>query len=177
MKYHIIKKIQIGGHRKSTKNLNVSKKEYSYVDGEDFDWINEWKWSLHNHGYARRQDKESKKWVLLHRQIALKYHIVTINQNVDHISRNKLDNRKCNLRPATASENAWNSKIPKNNTSGYKSIYKSGNSSGGWVASIMINKKQIYLGYFKTKKEAAIAYYNASIKYHKEFLAPNTSME
>lgn len=40
--------------------------------------------------------------------------------HIDHINGIKSDNRICNLRKATVSENAYNKKINSNNTSGVK---------------------------------------------------------
>jgi hypothetical protein len=41
---------------------------------------------------------------------------------IDHINGDRVDNRFCNLREATASENRWNSRKRVNNTSGYKGV-------------------------------------------------------
>lgn len=72
---------------------------------------------------------------------------------VDHINRNPLDNRKCNLRIVTHSENLHNTKVRSNNSSGVTGVQK---CNKGWRASIQINNKS-YRKAFKTKKEA-IAY-------------------
>ncbi len=84
---------------------------------------------------------------------------------VDHINGNTLDNRKQNLRACTIAQNIRNSKISKNNKSGYKGVcfYK---RDGVWVASIVLNRETIYLGRFETPEAAAEAYDAASIKYH-----------
>lgn len=85
---------------------------------------------------------------------------------VDHINGNGLDNRRENLRVATPSQNQHNSRKPKNNTSGYKGVYKRGNK---WCAAIAINYKTIFLGYHDTAELAHEAYCKAAIKYHGEF--------
>lgn len=87
---------------------------------------------------------------------------------VDHINGDRLDNRLCNLRLCTKSENGRNSVKPKSNTSGLKGVSWH-RKSKKWVAQIMINQKQIYLGLHKTKEDAHAAYVEASRKYHGEF--------
>lgn len=69
----------------------------------------------------------------------------------DHINRNTLDNRDENLRFVTQSQNQFNTKIRKDNTSGIKGVVKYGN---GWIAVIQYKKRKIYLGYSKNKKDA-----------------------
>ncbi len=89
---------------------------------------------------------------------------------LDHINRVKSDNRWCNLREATNSQNLMNRYAPKNNTSGYKGVtLRQANQK--WRSRITVNYKRIYLGDFDTKIEAHEAYYAASQKYFGEFAA------
>ena len=83
---------------------------------------------------------------------------------IDHINGNKEDNRLDNLRLATASENQHNRKHTKSKI-GMQGAYKS-TKSKSWYSSIMVNKKSIYLGSFKTEQEAANAYLQAKVKLH-----------
>lgn len=74
----------------------------------------------------------------------------------DHINRNKLDNRRSNLRFATYSESAFNRAQRRNAASGYKGVYRV--PSGKWVARVhIINNGRKHLGYFDTPAEAARA--------------------
>ena len=68
-----------------------------------------------------------------------------------------------NCRWTTRTIQSRNKRIQKNNTSGYKgvSFIKDKNK---YRVQIMINKKQIHLGYFKTAVEGAIAYNNYIIE-------------
>lgn len=77
----------------------------------------------------------------------------------DHINRNPLDNRRCNLRLATDSVSAQNRGIFKSNTSGYRGV---GRHMGGWRAVIAKDKKLRYLGRFATAEDAARAYDKAA---------------
>lgn len=65
---------------------------------------------------------------------------------VDHIDRNKSNNRWGNLRKATAKENAENTGLKKSNRSGVTGVSWCG---GYWVARIKNNYKSKTIGYFK----------------------------
>ena len=91
-------------------------------------------------------------------------------KHIDHINGNKLDNRIANLRLADISENARNAKISKDNTSGYSGVTYH-KKAKKWAASIMYNRKQIYLGVFENildavqaRKQAEATYFGAFAK-------------
>lgn len=90
----------------------------------------------------------------------------------DHINRNRLDNRRCNLRPVTLSQNNCNRGIPSNNTSGYKGVWFD-KCRGKWRGDIRVSGKKISLGYHDDPKEAVKAYNEAALKYHGEFAVLN----
>lgn len=77
------------------------------------------------------------------------------NEEVDHINKNKLDNRIENLRLCTPTENNMNRGISKNNTSGYKGVRQIGEK---WEARIGYKYRLISIGRYRTSEEAAIAY-------------------
>jgi hypothetical protein len=87
---------------------------------------------------------------------------------VDHRKGNKLENRKEFLRPATQAENNENAKMRDDNTSGHKGVtwHK---QLKKWHARIRHEGKRIHLGLFTDLEEAAKAYREAALKYHKEF--------
>lgn len=90
------------------------------------------------------------------------------DQEMDHINGIPNDNRWENLRNITHSQNMMNSKITSRNTSGYRGVsWHKGTQR--WCANIKIDGKQICLGYFKEKKEAAQKYEAASSFYYGEF--------
>ena len=88
--------------------------------------------------------------------------------HIDHINGNPSDNRWCNLREATPTQNVANAKRRKDNTSGFKGVcwYR---KTKKWKAEIMISQKHIHLGYFDTPELAHQAYVDAAIKYFGEF--------
>ena len=85
---------------------------------------------------------------------------------IDHINMNSSDNRFCNLREATHSENMCNSAVFKNNKLGIKGVCL---SHGKYQARLPINGKVKYLGWFVTKELASAAYQKAAKKLHGEF--------
>lgn len=93
---------------------------------------------------------------LNHRLVWLYVYGYFPENDLDHINRNKSDNRIENLREVSVSCNLRNRGNQKNNTSGVKGVswHKMGNS---WKATISINSKCVYLGLFKTFEEAVQA--------------------
>jgi hypothetical protein len=81
---------------------------------------------------------------------------LAVKKRVDHINRDKLDNRKINLRFCTPQKNAFNQGLPKTNTLGYKGIQTHAN--GRWNARIAFCQRNISLGLYDTIQEAAAAY-------------------
>lgn len=79
------------------------------------------------------------------------------DDEIDHINRNRLDNRVDNLRIVTHQQNGFNT-----NAKGY-SWRKDSNK---WESFITINQKKIHLGYYETEAEAHTAYLTAKLKYH-----------
>lgn len=73
--------------------------------------------------------------------------------DIDHINHNLFDNRKCNLREVTHSQNIMNSSKRSDNTSGFTGVGWS-KSKNKWIAYIAINGKQEYLGAFDKKEDA-----------------------
>jgi len=69
-------------------------------------------------------------------------------KEIDHINRDRADNRLCNLRECTRSENILNASVRKDNTTGHKGV--SPHTKGGYQA----NYRGKYLGWFKTVDEA-----------------------
>ena len=76
---------------------------------------------------------------------------------LDHINRDKTDNRIINLRISNTQKNSFNT-----NAKGYY-LDKATNR---WRAHIQVDGKKRHLGRFHTKEKARIAYLEAKLIYH-----------
>jgi hypothetical protein len=134
------------------------------VDVDDIDWCKQYKWHIDHYGYAIGSLNNVP--IKMHRELlgALK------GQMVDHINGVKHDNRRNNIRLCTAMGNNQNVKSYKNSSSGYKGVFP---HKGRFMAQIMSNYKLMYLGYYKTKEEAALVYNKAARELHGEFAYQN----
>ncbi len=93
---------------------------------------------------------------------------------IDHVNRNGEDNRWCNLRECTISQNAANARMRIINNSGYRGV--SWNTyMQKWQAGIKVNGKATGLGYFNSKENAALAYNFAAVKAFGEFAHFNSA--
>lgn len=95
----------------------------------------------------------------------------TENECVDHINRDRKDNRLTNLRLCNRSFNSYNVSIAKNNTTGFKGVHFH-KKNKKYVAYIG-KKPREYLGSFETSIEAAYAYNLAAKERFGEYAALN----
>ena len=135
-----------------------------YFDMDDYDKIKDIYWyeKIRKNGFRRiaGTDRETGKQILMHVLLGFPWY--------DHTDRNELNNRKYNLRKASNQENARNHNKQSNNSSGFIGVCFS-TTANKWMSYIMIDKKNIYLGYFINKEEAVKARLQAEAKYFKEF--------
>ena len=86
-------------------------------------------------------------------------------RRLDHINRDRDDNRIKNLREATHAQNSWNSKkIQQQSLVGASRL-----PTGRYQARIAHKGKRLYLGIFDSPKEAHIAYRDAAVRLRGEF--------
>lgn len=76
--------------------------------------------------------------------------------SVDHINRNRADNRRYNLREASPQCQARNCSISKNNSSGVKGVHWIGHRNK-WQARIKVLRVNKHLGLYDSYEEAACA--------------------
>jgi hypothetical protein len=122
---------------------------------------------------------DSNNYAVLERnKVRYLIHRVIMNcpegMDVDHINGIRTDNRRCNLRICTRSQNAANSKIRVDSKTGYKGVSTSSRNKKKWEARITVNYKVIQLGTYLSPEEAAKAYNLAALKYFGEFAKLNT---
>lgn len=145
---------------------------FAIVDDEDFEELSKYNWYLTSVGYAARgkwnKDKERSDVLLMHRQLMS----FPTGKLVDHINMEKLDNRKCNLRIATKSENMRNSPKRSSNTSGYKGVVFVKHIKK-WKAEITLNYKNTHIGVYQTREEAAKAYDAKAVELFGEYAQLN----
>ena len=149
---------------------NKDRKEIGRVliDLEGVELVKNYKWYINSHGYVRSYAVGS-----MHRLIIG----CPEGMVVDHINHNRLDNRKCNLRICTHTENNRNQNKQRRNTSSqYKGVCWN-KKSNKWQATITINKRYKYLGLYESELEASIVYDRYAIMYYKEYAYLNHPIE
>jgi hypothetical protein len=154
------------------KEIPLTRGFVAVVDDEDYENVNQFKWFANpdkHTTYASRTDYSggSKKHIKMHRFI-MGY---PVGMLVDHINRNGLDNRRCNLRITTHQQNQANS-ISKSDSSRFKGVSRDKRKEK-WYASIRKNKKDHYIGRYDIEEDAARVYDRRAIEFFGEFARLN----
>lgn len=137
------------------------------IDAEDLPFIGQWNWCYHNEYAIRNNAKgELPTQVFMHR-------ILNKTPNgfdTDHVDRDKLNNRKCNLRTCTRSQNKKN--CSPRGVSKYVGVSWI-NEIKKWRVSIRINGKKTHVGSYANELEAAKAYNDAASFFYGEYASIN----
>ena len=126
----------------------TSQGKYFYVNAEDYDLIKDYNWQITSHGYVSTSSKNNSN-IYMHRLIMQ----APKNKQVDHINREKADNRKENLRIVSQQVNSTNISLASNNTSGKTGVHW--NRAGGkWCVQITKDGKKYDGGRFNVLLDA-----------------------
>jgi len=151
------------------KEIQLTQGKVALVDDEDFDKV-----LMHTWCASRNKNifYAVTKVPHLKRKKTLKMHILIMGKQpeleLDHVNHNGLDNRRCNLRHVTGSQNSQNRRHRVGTSSIYKGVswYK---QYGKWKVAITKNKIEYHIGYYASEQEAALAYNKEAIKLFGEF--------
>ena len=155
------------------REITLSQGMVALVDDEDYETVNRWKWSAKKGRYTyyamcKKNGRSDGRTIHLHRIILN----ATEMQEIDHVNGDGLDNRRCNLRFCTNSQNQANKRAQKNCSSKYKGVsWKK--SKKRWLARITVQGKTIYLGSYLSEKNAAFAYNMAAMEHYGDFARLN----
>jgi hypothetical protein len=151
------------------KKIQLTRGQMTFVSDRDYPRLRPWKWMAAWNERAqtfyavRSKDGFSMARFILGLTPGMK-------PDVDHRDHDTLNNQRRNLRKSTPTQNHGNTRLPKNNTSGFKGVYKKRNR---WQAKIEVNQQQISLGCFDIPENAARAYDRAARKHFGKFALTN----
>lgn len=157
----------------------------AWVDADDYDALSAFNWSIcpgephRGPHYAVRRINPEGRYA---KSVCVRMHRVVMGDTlVDHKEHRDsirvVDNRKSNLRPATADENARNTRKIKVGASQYKGVTQTGRQGQFWQARIRVNGANRELGCYPSPERAALAYDEAAIRYYGDFAWTNFPRE
>ncbi len=158
------------------RRIPLTQGQYAIVDPDDYYELIKYKWCARKtkYGYyyasrgARGRGNIQMHRYIMELRLKAKGNTLSADLMVDHKNGNTLDNRKANLRPATAAQNSRNRR-PYGRTSKYKGVHYHPYRGIYYRACITVDGKMISLGVYKDELSAAKAYDKAARKYYGEF--------
>jgi hypothetical protein len=155
----------------AVREIPLTRGKVALVDDEDYEELARYKWHAHRRYNGWRAARTVPGGVILmHREIM---GFVESTSLIDHRNGDGLDNRRSNLRVATAAQNGMNRGKQRNNQSGFKGVRRRTNCTARWEAHITIARKMHSLGHFSSPEEAARAYDAKAREVHREFARVN----
>lgn len=155
-------------------NIPITKGFVAVIDNADRDKVARLSWVAHATPgkrcvYAKARLPGQNRNILMHRYIL----DAPPGVMIDHINGDGLDNRRGNLRVATASQNLLNRR-KYHGVSRFKGVYFM-KRDGLWVAQLAINGKSKNLGRFLTEEDAARVYDSHARRWYGDFALLNFS--
>lgn len=133
--------------REATAEIPLSRGMWAIIELSDLELVKGYRWSASGGGYAAAWDGT---------EVILMHHIFLPRKNgfhTDHINGNRQDNRRCNLRYATRSQNSANHARRSDNKVGVTGICWD-SSRKKWMATITLDGNTRRLGRFDSKTQA-----------------------
>jgi len=165
------------------REIKCTKDKITSVSDEDFDYLNQFKWSARAGGGSKRSwyvyrwngRSEKPRTLYMHREI-MKRICGEFQDEVDHINHNGLDNRRENLRLVSHNQNLFNQRIQNasTKTSKYKGVSWS-SLADKWLVQIKYNNKTRRVSGIKNEKIAALIYDLLAIDRFEDFANLNFS--
>ena len=152
--------------------IPLNRGEWAMVDASDLSLVRGRTWSVlpHRHTQYAHTGRSGLGPALRMHRVIMGFPTGDPRQ-VDHVNHNGLDNRRGNLREATASQNAINHRA-KGGASQYKGVSRSYKTR--WRARITLpSGKRQHLGDFHTEEEAGRAYDAAAVRSWGEYAVLN----
>jgi hypothetical protein len=132
--------------------LGGSRRAFALISEIDAERVLAHAWTLNSNGYA---------WRTIHRPRHVYLHRFLMDCEpgdglyVDHINRDRLDNRRENLRIVTPAESRQNTPAIGGVSSARGVVFD--RARGLWIASVQLDGKHHHIGRYRTEAEAADA--------------------
>lgn len=155
--------------------IPLTRGAFAEIDDEDYELVSKYKWQLKKdewNSYATANTPKNgdgkRGHISMHRLI-----MGFPDCKVDHWDGNGLNNKKCNLRLASDSQNTWNQRVRNiEKSSDFKGVKKD-QQKNGWACKICVNGKEVSIQGFATQEDAAKAYDAMARYYFGEFAKTN----
>lgn len=156
-----------------SKKSNTNDEYNMLISKCDLNNVLSYKWYYGNSGYPVTYGSYDKTVIFKHpMQIhRLLYGNSAHGYVIDHINRNKLDNRRANLRMCTPAENSYNKTKSVNSLNKYKGVSLQNNKT--YMASITKDGVKHVIKNINTEEEAARIYDMMAEDLHGRFAAKN----
>lgn len=160
----------VGDHAKNTDKGNTM-----LISACDYDYAIYYKWYLNKSGYPSTYGSNDGS---IQFGVLVPFHQLIFGQQlpgmvIDHINRDRLDNRRSNLRLCTSLENSYNRSKPSGSKNKYKGVTKRGIKKPTYTASITKDGVKHEIKGCLTEEDAAKMYDVMAEELFGEFAAKN----